>query len=267
MVTNTVSQAGATEGSAGRPTTTETSPAKQRSDIQYPYYGLTKVQDIAKAVQRVAGNGGAPASELQRELNVSKTDRTWAFGIPAAVQFGLVERIGRGDDTIVKLTDIGKRIALPGNEDEARASRRDALRTPELYVRLLAQYEGAQIPTKEGLKNVLVRDYGILESMAGSAADAFLDSIKVAELISPTNVLISSGRPEKVEKAETSPETAETTGKTKAILVPDDYIIYRCKIDGGRVLELALPKQFSTADAKRLYAFLQTQVDDGEVEL
>jgi hypothetical protein len=49
---------------------------------------------------------------------------------------------------------------------------------------------------------------------------------------------------------------------TKAVDVPAEFIIYRCKISKGRVLEIPLPPDFTQADVKRLHAFLLTQVDD-----
>lgn len=46
------------------------------------------------------------------------------------------------------------------------------------------------------------------------------------------------------------------------MLVPADYVIYKAKITGGKVLELPLPKTFKSADVEKLYAFLKTQIDD-----
>jgi hypothetical protein len=237
---------------------------KIRSETPYPYYGLTKVIEIVKAVQRVSGNAPAPASALLTELEVTKTDRLWAYGLPAASYFGLVERIGRGDDAQVKLTDLGRRIALPGTPDEERATKASAVKTPELYLKLLEQFAGAPVPSKEALKNILQRDYKIVESMAGNAADAFLDSLKIAELIAPNGTLSFDAQPRSEDKPEKTDEPKVDTAPpgTQLVKVPSDFIIYRCKISGGKVLEIPLPPKFSKADVERLYAFLQTQIDD-----
>jgi hypothetical protein len=50
----------------------------------------------------------------------------------------------------------------------------------------------------------------------------------------------------------------------KALSVPSDFIVYKCKITKGRVIEIPLPPDFTQADVKRLHAFLLTQVDDSE---
>ncbi len=257
------------------PTTTDTETeskpngaGKIRSETPYPYYGLTKVIEIVQAVRRAGGNDAAPATDVLREMKIAKTtDRLWAYGIPAAIYFGLIERIGRGDDARVKLTPLGLRIALPGTPDEERATKVAVLKAPELYSKLLEQFAGHPVPSKEVLRNILQRDFKIVESMAGNAADAFLDSLKVADLITPTGsiaALDGSAPPATADKPDKpAPEDVAPPGM-QTVLVPADFIIYRCKIGKGRVIEIPLPPEFTQTDVKRLYAFLQTQVDDSE---
>jgi hypothetical protein len=239
---------------------------KIRSETPYPYFGLSKVIEIVKAVQRVSGNAPAPAAALLAELKIVKTDRLWAYGIPAATYFGLVERIGRGDDAQVKLTDLGRRIALPGTPDEERATKASAVRTPELYMKLLEQFAGTPVPSKDALKRILQRDYKIVESMAGGAADAFLDSLTVADVITSNGVISFDNQPRADEKAERQEETIPDMPPPgmQILKVPSDYTIYRCKIAGGVILEIALPPKFRQVDVKKLHAFLLTQVDDDD---
>src|SRR2546425_8196090 len=80
-----------------------------RSETKYPYYGLSKMIEFIGAVRRAGGSEAADADVL-RELGLNaKTDRLWAYGIPAATYFGLIERTGRGDDGRIKLTDLANR--------------------------------------------------------------------------------------------------------------------------------------------------------------
>jgi hypothetical protein len=51
-------------------------------------------------------------------------------------------------------------------------------------------------------------------------------------------------------------------GGLKRLHVPEDFVIYKCKISGGRVIDIPLPPKLTQSDVRRLYAFLQTQVDD-----
>lgn len=239
---------------------------KIRSETPYPYFGLSKVIEIVKAVQLVAGNAPAPAAALLAELKVTKTDRLWAYGIPAATYFGLVERIGRGDDAQVKLTELGRRIALPGPPDEEHATKASAVRMPELYLRLLEQFAGAPVPSKEALRRILQRDYGIVESMAGNAAEAFLDSLKTAELITSAGTVTGgNGAPSVEDKKEVKAAAAAEPPVEPGfqwVKVPDDFIVYKCKIAKGVVIEIPLPKEITKVEVDRIHAFLLTQIDD-----
>lgn len=249
--------------------------SKARSQTQYPFYGLTTVKLIVDAVRAAGGNDAAQASDILRQLgtSVSKTDRLWAYGIPAAILFSVVEREGRGDDARYKLTELGRRLALPGTPEEERATKVAVFKQPDLYAKLLDKFAGCPVPAKDVLKRLLERDFGIVNSMAGNAADAFLESMKVAELITPANMIapadggggpaMSSGK--QAPPANTTSPEDDLPG-VKSIKVPAEFVIYRCKLSGGRVIEIPLPQKFTRADVGRLHAFLLTQVDDEEVD-
>jgi len=145
----------------------------------------------------------------------------------------------------------------------ATAAKVAAFRTPELYVKLLERFAGAAVPTKDGLRNLLYRDYGIVESMALGAADAFIESLSTAGLVTAGNLVMSSGNGTAAKEkggAKTDEEVPPPGMKT--IQVPQGFVIYKCKISGGRVIDLPLPPDFKMADVNRLHAFLKTQVDD-----
>ena len=46
--------------------------------------------------------------------------------------------------------------------------------------------------------------------------------------------------------------------------VQEDFVVYRCKIGNGKVIELPLPMKLTKLDATKIYRFLETQVDDGD---
>jgi hypothetical protein len=241
----------------------------ERSETAYPYFGLSNGIAVMEAVRR-AGGSEAPSAEVMRELGISKvTDRRWAYGIPAASQFGLVERVGRGENGRIKLTELGMRVALPG-PGEGRVAKVAAFKTPELYTKLLVRFGGHPVPPKDGLKNILHREFGIVESMAPLAADAFLDSLKVAELVNADNIILAEGGGIATDVAtkKTVDASTEVTAShgMQVLRVPQDFIIYRCKLSGGRVIDVPLPPKFKKSDLTKLTNFLGTQVDDDEGE-
>jgi hypothetical protein len=258
----------ATAESSAAPKTDKADQGKTRSETPYPYFGLSRAIEIIEAVRRAGGNE-APNTDVMREMGVAKVaDRFWSYGIPAGIQFGLIERVARGDEGKIKITELGMRIALPGTPEEGRLARVAAFKKPELYSKLLEKFTGHPVPTKEGLKNILYRDYKIVESMAPIAADAFLDSLKVAALINGNNIIFGGDSAPAEEKPKSKldglPNGGEVDAATQTITVPEDFIIYRCKIGKGRVIEIPLPPEFTTAEVERLYAFLKTQVDEPE---
>ncbi|MBK7539697.1 MAG: hypothetical protein IPI49_30975 [Myxococcales bacterium] len=239
---------------------------KVRSGTPYPYFGLARMIDIIKAIQR-AGGSDASADDVLQELAVTKTDRLWAYGIPAAILFGLVHRDGRGGAARLSLTPLGMRLALPGLPDEERATKAAVFRTPELYSKLLEKFANHPVPEKQSLKNILQRDFKIVESMAGYAADAFLESLKTADLITPAGTIMNGDGgvrvEEKKEEFKSDPMTPPPPKDgVQYIAVPSNFIVYRCKIAKGRILEIPLPPEFTKTEVERLYAFLLTQVDE-----
>ena len=194
----TTESGGGTEPGSGAEFKIEngTAGAKVRSETPYPYYSLTKGIAVVEAIRR-AGGSEAFSSDVMKEMGVTKTtDRVWAYGIPSASQFGLIERVGRGDEGRIKLTDLATRIVLPATPEEARLAKVAAFKKPDLYVNLLAKFTGHPVPAKDGLKNILLRDFKIVESMVTIAADAFLESLKEAELVSPNNVIQGASGPD-----------------------------------------------------------------------
>ena len=243
---------------------------KSRSETAYPYYGLSHAIEMVQAIRK-AGGKDAPSEAVMKEMGIQKsTDRRWAYGVPSAGLYGLVERVGRGEAGRLKVTDLALRLTNPSSTEAGRNAKIAALRNPELYAKFLEKFAGAPQPSREGLKNLLFTDYGIVESMAMMAADAFLDAIKTAEVLTSNGEIsidfgASVSPKEKGSDVTPSAKPAASAGK-KALEVEDDFVIYKAKISGGRVIDVPLPKKLTKADVDKLYAFLQTQVDDEEVD-
>jgi hypothetical protein len=243
---------------------------KARSETAYPYYGLSHAIEMVQAIRKTGGKD-ASLDAVMKEMGIPKpTDRRWAYGVPSAVLYGLVERIGRGETGRLKVTELALRLTNPASPEAGRNAKIAALKTPDLYSKLLEKFAGAPQPTREGLKNLLFTDYGIVESMAMMAADAFLDAIKTAEVVTPSGEINPDmGTPPTKEKARETPPPPERTPASgmQIVEVPGDFIIYRAKISGGKVLNIPLPPKLRRADVEKLHAFLETQIDDETEEV
>ena len=203
------------------------SAAPGKSETPYPYFGLAHAIAIVEAVRR-AGGKDALSADVMREMSIAlKTDRKWSYGVPTAALFGLIERVGRGDSGRIKITELGLRVVLPGTPEEAAAAKISAFKQPDLYVKLLERFAGFPIPSKEGLRNLLHREYGIVESMALGAADAFIESLATAGLITTNNLIAANGAAtgadDKLKPKESSGEDGAPRPGTKTIHVPQHF--------------------------------------------
>jgi hypothetical protein len=240
---------------------------KARSETPYPYFSLGHAMKLLAAVRKVGGTD-APSAEVMREMGIEKsTDRLWSYGVPSAVQFGLIERVGRGESGRLKVTELGLRLTHPGTPEEERAARVAAFRLPPLYVKLVERYAGADPPPKEGLKNILFRDYKIVDSMTTMAADAFLESLSVAGLINANNKISMEAAPNSKDgtPAATPPASDSSVPLGKiALHVPGDFVVYKAKISGGRIIDIPLPPKLRSSDVDKIHKLLLTQIDDEE---
>jgi hypothetical protein len=50
----------------------------------------------------------------------------------------------------------------------------------------------------------------------------------------------------------------------QTILIPDGFVVFRCRISRSRVLEIPLPVELDRRDVERICAFLRTQADPDE---
>src|SRR5436305_2083768 len=101
--------------------------------------------------------------------------------------------------------------------DDAAAGSSAKLRSETRY-----PFSGHPPPSKESLKNILQRDYKIVESMATNAADAFLESLEFAGLINTAgNITPSGSAPSEKPQQEEKPRKAANPD-VQTIEVPSD---------------------------------------------
>lgn len=103
---------------------------KARSETAYPYYGLSHAIEMVQAIRK-AGGKEASLDAVMKEMGIAKnTDRRWAYGVPSAMLYGLIERVGRGDTGRLKITDLALRITNPASVEAGRNAKIAALKIP-----------------------------------------------------------------------------------------------------------------------------------------
>lgn len=238
-------------------------------EVSYPYFGLKEAVEFAKLSQRTGGNS-AREDAVMRAFGVTvRTNRRWAYSLSTAKEFGLIRRVGRKADARIELTPLAKRLLLPGSESEAAVSRMEAFRHPHIYKDLVKQFADGPLPDEVGLTNILVRDFGLLETVAPVAAKSFLESAVFAGIV--VNGLLSAphGRVEQPPiPTEELPTPASSKPAAPAPLSPPpvngvEFIQHQFQLRKDLRVTVPLPIDLTNADVERLAKWMRTLPLDG----
>lgn len=248
----------------------ETADAKRRSGATYPYFSLEEALGFAKQVRDRGGNE-VREEDLLEAMKLSRSTKSWIYKLSSAREFGLLVRQGRKEAARVMVTDLGKKLLLPGDDAETAAAKRAAFLSPALYQKLYERFVGAVVPAVDRLANVLIRDFDLLESVATAAASAFIDSAKFAGMVSASGHILaeSAGAKEPlptpasppIAEPKSPPSSPAATGKQ--LPVPAEFNVYGYQLRKDLRVDLALPNDLTHQDVKRLHRWLMTlPVDD-----
>lgn len=135
--------------------------------------------------------------------------------------------------------------------------------------RVIAWIDGTAVPDGVEWDN-LVRvsrefaNHTALWRAACSSAPA-LETSAIADGVEVTTGKVADPVvPEPVTEVSVAEMPSMATSESRAIRLPGDFVVFSCKITGGRVIQIGLPAALTRADVARLHAFLLTQVDDFE---
>ncbi len=254
------------------------SDSKRRSGVQYPYYSLPVSLEFVRNIRELGNE--ILEDDARKHLDLSRSTKSWAYKLSSAKEFGLLQKAGRKDEARLILTDVAKRLLLPGDEAETQAAMMKAFLQPPLYQGLYKRFVGAPIPPVDCLKNVLERDFFLLSSVTEIAAEAFIKSAEYAGLVSnnrlrsvqesssaggaspstaPAPAVVANAAPAEL-KAEPPPSTAK-----KSIIVQDGDVIYSFQLRKDKLIEVPLPGDLKPKDVERFYKWMQTlPIEDDE---
>ncbi|MGV9213103.1 hypothetical protein ACTFTM_14695 [Micromonospora sp. RB23] len=119
----------------------------------YPRRSLEQALRIPNAIKDYnAGNPWEP-SEIAAALNLGPKSGNYYYLTNASRDFGLTD--GNRDSSAIKLTDLGRRVVYPENQDEERRALLDAFLGVSVFRRLVEYYKGSKLPEERFLSNVL----------------------------------------------------------------------------------------------------------------
>jgi hypothetical protein len=116
------------------------------------------------------------------------------------------------DNKQIGLSDLGQQLVNPSNPVAQLQAKRTALLTLKSYRELVDAYDGFEVPELLTLATKLQYEYGKTEDFAKQAAQAFMDSLRHAEMLDAGNMVRKGG----ASPTETSTEPAAAPAEIPA---------------------------------------------------
>jgi predicted nucleotide-binding protein len=124
------------------------------SQTEFPNHTLQQALRIAHAIwDNFAGKGAAP-HEIAMAVDMSPTSGTWRNLCGSSIAYGLTEGGYAASETT--LTELGRRIVAPIDEDDDVTAQAEAALRPRILGQFFQKYNKAKFPTDQIARNVLV---------------------------------------------------------------------------------------------------------------
>lgn len=177
---------------------------KQREErgTRYPGYTLAQAVEFLRQVKAGVGLSKSGREDVASAMGFTSLNGRSNRAIGALTHFGLMDRSGM---SALEVTDLGRRILMPRNDEEYRAALVESVMQPTLYQRLFTRFAGHGLPSL--LPNILVRDFGVNANVSEDAAKYFRESAEFAGLLR-RGVLHQDVEPASTSQAEVSAEQA-----------------------------------------------------------
>lgn len=227
------------------------------------YPGITWLESI-DFIKTISGIGSRQVSymTLAKAYNLSSVNtKSFQSKISTSKQFGLIT----ANDQVIQLTDAGKKLIYPTDDEEIRKITVKCFQSPALYRKLVDRFEGKALPTQGLLENILVTDYNITKSAKDTAASCFLQTIQqlgysqagvltfdaFESIISKTNM----GTVEQIESKLTKNIQTATIMESRS--VSNDYFNLNIPLKSGKSASIYLPNDIEKEDAELIRDMLE----------
>lgn len=156
--------------------------------IAYPSYTLdSSIKFVSQIHNEFTSLTFTPPDSISKALGLS--GGAFLQKLSTATQYGLLQ-LKKGEG--YKSTELFDKITKPIPSEDVGQSILECLQHPELYKKLLEDFKNKQLPSENGLANMLDRLYGVKGNGAVVAAKVFFNNISYAKLVNDNNVLVLS---------------------------------------------------------------------------
>lgn len=123
------------------------------SQSEVPRHSLREAMKVPLALHDHFGNKPAKPHQVAMALNLSPTSSSWDMLTGSAIAYGVTEGGSRAAE--IKLTDLGRRLVAPTEEDQDLAARTEAVLRPSIARKFFERYDKSKLPGETIAANVL----------------------------------------------------------------------------------------------------------------
>lgn len=214
--------------------------------------------------------------DLSKTLNLS--GGSFLTQLSSCVQYGLLD-LKSGDG--YRPSELFKKIKRPLEGENVNDFLIECFKNPELYKKIIAEYSDRQLPSQNGLANLLDRSFAIKGQAADAATKIFFKNLSSLGLIGDGNILQIESYIPFVEQNNEAPtgeavtehkennalmvqskpkENAESSNQKSDNQTSQETIEIPVYFKDKRKATLIIPKDFSDEDMKRIVRVLQAYV-------
>jgi hypothetical protein len=150
------------------------------SQTDVPRHTIDEALRVARALAEQYGKQPARPIDVAAAMGMLPTSGTFRTITGASVAYGLTDGGAQADE--IALTDLGRRVVSPTEEDDDLIAKREALLRPRVVREFLEKYDSSQLPRDDIGRNVL-EAMGVPEAATERTLKLIVDSADELGLI------------------------------------------------------------------------------------
>lgn len=151
---------------------------------EFPKDSFEEALQVAQSIENKNSGNPLPPQEVAIAINRSPGSSAFRILLSSSNKYGLTT--GSFNTSRIVITDLGKDIVEPKNEQSSKVAIGSSVLKPELFSKVFNYYKGKKVPDKSFFANTLTRDFGIPKKHADIFVKVFMANIKYLGLIKDT---------------------------------------------------------------------------------
>lgn len=190
---------------------------------EFPKDSFEEALQVAQAIEDKNSGNPLPPQDVAIAINRSPGSSAFRILLSSSNKYGLTT--GSFNTPRITVTDLGKDIVEPKDEDSRKAAIGISALKPEMFSKVFNYYKGKKVPDKTFFANTLARDFSVPKKQAEVFVKVFMANVNYLGLIRntttgpwfATDINLSSLRKQRVV-------SEEQTGIEEGIGIPEENV-------------------------------------------